>query len=145
MELLGAPAVADVPAGSADGASPAAHALGDADEQHRRDDRHDGAQDVELAEAAGAQRGGDQPADERADDPQRERGQDAEVLPTRLDQAGDGTDDQTEHEESDDAHARPVPSRSTGQTPGTQSATSRSSPASRVRRGRTSTSRTARA
>jgi hypothetical protein len=82
----------------------AGHALGDADQQDGGDDRDDRAEDVELGDAAGAQRAGDDATDQGADDAEDERHEEAEVLLAGLDEPCDRADDEPEHEESDDGH-----------------------------------------
>ena len=65
-----------------------------------------GADDVELGEAAGAERVGDHAADERADDAEEQRHEQREPLLAGLDQARESADDEPEHEESDDRACR---------------------------------------
>src|SRR4051812_49030626 len=132
--MVSAPGRGAADYGSVDPATPAAHALGDPDQQEGHHDGDDRAADVQLAEVAAAQRAGHQTADQRADDAQRQGGHDAEVLLARLDQSRDRAHDQTEHEETDDAsdHGPSVPPRSPDQTPITRSGAQPASSASRV-------------
>jgi hypothetical protein len=57
----------------------AGDALGDADEQHRGDHRDDEAEHVELEDVPGAQQVGDGAADQRPDQAEQQRGEDAQV------------------------------------------------------------------
>ena len=58
-------------------------------EQERGDHGEDHAEEVQLEDAAGADQGREQAADDRTDQAEPERGEDAEVLSARLEQACD--------------------------------------------------------
>src|SRR6478735_9150176 len=72
------------------------------DEQDRRDDGEHHTPEVQLEDAARADQRGEDAADDRADHPQAERGQDAEVLPAGLEEACDPSDDEAPDQKSDE-------------------------------------------
>ena len=55
-------------------------ALGDPDQHHRCDHRHDEPQDVELEDVSGPQQVRDHASDDRADEAEKQRYEDAQVL-----------------------------------------------------------------
>src|SRR6476469_9692072 len=85
-------AAARKPSANASGADlalvPARDGLGGADQREGRHDGEHEAQDVELPDRAGAQEPGDRAADERPDQPETQRREDAEVLTPRLEEPG---------------------------------------------------------
>src|SRR3954447_10922984 len=93
--------------GSADGAArPAGQPFGNADQQHRRDDGDDEADHIELEDAGvRVEQVADQPADDRADNAQRQGREEAHPLLAGLDQPGERTDDEADHDEAEDLHS----------------------------------------
>lgn len=79
----------------------AAHALSDADEQHRGDHRDDEAKDIQLEDAPGTHEAGDRSANHRPGKSQQQGREQAEVLFAGLDEPCQRADDESSDDKSD--------------------------------------------
>ncbi|VXC05198.1 hypothetical protein NOCARDAX2BIS_400150 [Nocardioides sp. AX2bis] len=79
-------------------------ALDDADQQHGGHEREDEAEEVHVADLAGADEARQQTADDGAEDAEHDGADDAEVLLARLDETRQRTDDQTHDQEVQNGH-----------------------------------------